>query len=73
MYSGSTIAVQSPCVPVNGWNEMRNVMGMSWCDALWMIQNELTCTRTLGLDLQVLLFLTSGLLQLALIAVVFPV
>lgn len=68
---------------INGWNELRNGMSMvtslvesasahcedingGWCHVP-------TCTGSLILNQQVFLFLTSGLLQLALVAVVFAI
>lgn len=68
---------------INGWNELRNGMSMvmslvegasahcedingGWCHVP-------TCTGSLILNRQVFLFLTSGLLQLALVAVVFAI
>ena len=46
--------------------ELCNDINCDWC-------NVQTCTGSLILNQQVLLFLTSGLLQLALVAVVFAI
>lgn len=69
--------------PINGWNEWRNEMSvtMSLDEGAPALCNDInsewcnipTCTRSLILNQQALLFLTSGLLQLTLVAVVFSV